>query len=97
MTPRRAIIALLAAVCALSFVGQVNWRPAQFALFAELRTDAPARIQLRYNRGYGMRQEGISTKLMESKSEFIRVRFPIEANNAQDLRLVWIRRKNTWH
>ena len=85
---RRATIPLLAAACALSFIAQVNWRPAQFALLAEVRTDAPALIQLRYNRGYGIRQEGISTKILESTGEFIRVRFPIEVNNAQDLRLV---------
>ena len=84
----RALILFLAVLCALSFIAQVYWRPAQFALFAEIRTDAPTRIQLRYNRGYGVRQEGISTKILKASGEFVRVRFPIEVNSAQDLRLV---------
>ena len=85
---RRNAISLLAVACALSFIAQVNWRPAQFALLAELRTDAPALIELRYNRGYGVRQEGISPTILESTDKFIRVRFPIEVNEAQGLRLV---------
>ncbi|PYJ89012.1 MAG: hypothetical protein DME70_02935, partial [Verrucomicrobia bacterium] len=87
-TLARALIPFLAISCALVFVAQVSWRPAQFALLAEIRTDAPAQIQLRYNRGYGVRQEGISQKILNSPGEFIRVRFPIEVNIAQDLRLV---------
>lgn len=85
---RRNTIPLLAAACALSFIAQVNWRPAQLALLAELRTDVPALIELRYNRGYGVRQEGISPKILESTDKFIRVRFPLEVNEAQGLRLV---------
>ena len=50
--------------------------------------DAPARIQLRYNRGYGIRQQGISTRFLEAKDEFTRVRFAIQANNARHLQLV---------
>lgn len=84
----RDLIPLFGALCALFFVAQVNWRPAQFAVIAEIKTDAPARIQLRYNRGYGNRQEGISTKILKASGEFIRVRFPVEVNSAQDLRLV---------
>lgn len=87
-TLARALIPFLAVSSALVFVAQVNWRPAQFALLAEIRTDAPAQIQLRYNRGHGVRQEGISKKILNSPGEFIQVRFPIEVNIAQDLRLV---------
>jgi len=42
--PGRAAIPLFAALCALLFVAQVNWRPAQFAVIADIKTDAPARI-----------------------------------------------------
>lgn len=88
MKSRSQAIWLFASLCAVCFVAQVHWRPAQFALLAEIRTDAPARLQLRYNRGYGVQQEGISTKIVKPTREFIRVRFPIEVNTAQDLRLV---------
>ena len=84
----RAIIPLLAILCALLFIAHVNWRPAPFAVLAEARTDAPAELQLRYNRGYGIQQAGISTKLVESTGKFIPVRFPIEVNTAKDLLLV---------
>src|SRR3954469_6351147 len=84
---RRALIPALAFLCAFGFVAQVHWRPAQFALLAEIKADAPARIQLRYNRGYGVRQEGISAVNVEA-GKFVRVRFPIEVNTAQDLRLL---------
>ncbi len=83
-----AVIPLLAVLCAIFFLAQVKWRPAQFALLVEIRTDAPARLQLRYNRGYGIRQEGISTKILPATGEFIQVRFPIKVNTAQDLRFV---------
>src|SRR5215212_106307 len=84
---RRALIPALAFLCAISFVAQVHWRPAQFALLAEIKVDALARIELRYNRGYGVRQEGISVRNIEP-GKFVRVRFPIEVNTAQDLRLL---------
>src|SRR2546421_2764782 len=82
----RAIVPLLAVLCALSFVATVNWRPAQFAVIAEIKTDAPAQLQLRYNRGRGLRQEG--TLILKPSGEFVRVRFPIDVNSARDLRLV---------
>lgn len=82
------VIAFLALLCALCFVAQVHWRPAQFVLSAEVRTEAPAWLQLRYNRGYGNRQEGIAKRIVEKTGEFVRLRFPIEVNDAQGLRLV---------
>jgi len=48
----------------------------------------PRESQLRYNRGYRVRQEGISAKILQPSRAFIRIRFPIEVNTAQDLRLV---------
>lgn len=88
MKSRSHAIWLLALLCAVCFVAQIHWRPAQFALVAEIKTDAPARLQLRYNRGYGVQQEGIATKIVQPTSEFVRVRFPVEVNTAQGLRLV---------
>lgn len=85
-TPARALFPLLTALCALSFVAHVNWRPAPFAVVAEIKTDAPAQLELRYNGGRGLRQEG--TVILKPTGEFIRVRFPIDVNSAQDLRLV---------
>jgi hypothetical protein len=84
----RAWAPALALLAAVSFIGQVHWLPAQFALVAEIKTDKPARLQLRYNRGYGNRQEGVSTRIVEKTGEFVRVRFPIQVNSAHDLRLV---------
>jgi hypothetical protein len=78
----------LAMLAAVSFIGQVHWLPAQFALVAEIKTDTPARLQLRYNRGYGNRQEGVTTRIVEKTGEFVRVRFPIQVNSAHGLRLV---------
>ena len=89
MTTRdRAVPILLAITCAVAFVGQVHWRPALFAVEAEIKTDTPAPLQLRYNRGYGNRQEGITSRVLEKTGEFVRVRFPIETNSAYGLRLV---------
>jgi len=88
MKRRARTIWSLALVCSLSFVGQVHWRPAQFTVIAEIKTDAPARLQLRYNRGYGNRQEGIAPRDITAPGDFTRVRFPIEVNSAQGLRLV---------
>jgi hypothetical protein len=85
---RRALLPGVALVCALSFVAQVHWRPPQFALVAEIKTDAPARMQLRYNRGYGNRQEGLAQNVVAQTGEFVRVRFPIEVSSAHGLRLV---------
>ncbi len=84
----RFLVPFFATASAIAFIGQIHWRPAPFALLAEIRTDAPARLELHYNRGYGMRQEGVSTKLLEPASDFVRTRFLIEANTAQNLRLI---------
>jgi hypothetical protein len=84
----RAWMPALAILAALSFIGQVHWLPAQFALVAEIKTDTPARLQLRYNRGYGNRQEGVATRIIEKTGEFVRVRFPIQVNSIHGLRLV---------
>ena len=45
-------------------------------------------VELRYNRGYGNRQEGITSRVIEKTGEFVRVRFPIETSSAQGLRLL---------
>ena len=84
----RALPFLFAMVCAIAFVGQVHWRPAPFAVEAEIKTDKPALFELRYNRGYTNRQEGIATAIVQKTGEFIRVRFPIETNTIHGLRLV---------
>src|SRR5256885_8831386 len=89
-TTRRStlMLRLSATLCAVTFIGLVHWRPAQFQVLAEIKTDAPARFELRYNRGYGNRHEGIATTIVEKTGEFIRVRFPIDVNSAYGLRLV---------
>ena len=81
-------LALCAVACAISFVGQVHWRPAPFAITAEIKTNTPARLQLRYNRGYGNRQEGTTSRDLAQTADFVRVRFPIETSTSQGLRLV---------
>src|SRR2546423_1252862 len=91
-TTRRStlMLGLSATLCAVTFIGLVHWRPAQFQVLAEIKTDAPARFELRYNRGYGSRHEGIATTIVEKTGEFIRVRFPIDVNSAYGLRLVTV-------
>ncbi|MEY2509909.1 MAG: hypothetical protein QOE26_672 [Verrucomicrobiota bacterium] len=84
----RAVPILLAIACAVAFTGQVQWRPALFTVEAEIKTDRPALVELRYNRGHGNRQEGITSRVIDKAGEFVRVRFPIETNSAQGLRLI---------
>lgn len=85
---RAPLVPLLGLLCSLSFIGLVHWRPPQFVLIAEVRSDAPVQLQLRYNRGYGVQQEGISERIIPVSTHFVPVRLPIEVNTAQDLRLV---------
>lgn len=75
-------------MCVVSFIGQVHWRPAQFTLVGEVKTDAPAWLQLCYHRGQKNPQDGIATAIIEKTGEFVPVRFPIEINNAYFLRIV---------
>ena len=84
----RAVPILLAIACAVAFIGQVHWRPAPFAIEAEIKTDTPVRLQVHYNRGYGNRQEGIASRVIEKTGEFARTRFPIESSSAYGLRLI---------
>src|ERR1041384_4755631 len=90
LTTRRTtvVLRLSAILCAVTFIGAVHWRPAQFEVLAEIKTDAPARLELRYNRGYGNRHEGIATTTVAKTGEFVPVRFPIDVNNAYSLRLI---------
>ena len=84
----RVLVPALALGCAIAFIAQVHWSPAQFALVAEIKTDAQAWLQARYDRGYGNQQEGIATRIVEKTGEFVRVRFPIPVGTIHGLRLV---------
>ena len=78
---------LLALLCAALFVANVAWRPAEFALLAEVKTDAPAQLELRYTRDYGFRRDESVVLSVPGGSEGVGVRFPIESRSLRNLRL----------
>jgi hypothetical protein len=80
--------AAFALVCALLFIAQINWRPAPFSICVEVKTQRCAKLQALYDAGHGIRQQDSATQFVDSRSDFSRVRFPIDAEDVRELRLV---------
>ena len=83
---KRAASAALALLCAFLFIAQINWRPAPFSILMEVKTQRCAKLQALYDAGHGIRQQDSVIRFVDSRNNFSRVRFPIDADDVRELR-----------
>jgi hypothetical protein len=80
----------LIAACVFLFIAHFHWPPSPLAVRMEIRTEQAARLLLPYYSGSAAVEDGYVVRMVDSRSGFQSVRFPIDRKQLSRFRLVQV-------